>query len=206
MIETKIETFTLPPLPYEQNALEPYISGKTVSLHYGKHHQGYVSKLNELVLGTEFAELKLEEIIAKTSVGRNQETLFNNAAQVWNHNFYWNSLTPEGGKKPTGELERNIEISFGSYENLIQKFAETGMSQFGSGWVWLVKEDGKLRIFQTPDAENPISERRGTALLALDVWEHAYYLDYENRRNDYLARVLDKLINWNFAAENFSRK
>ncbi len=206
MIQTKTESFTLPPLPYEQNALEPYISARTLSFHYGKHHQAYVNKLNELVLGSELAELKLEEIITKTCEDGNKGAIFNNAAQVWNHNFYWNSLLPKGGKKPSGELGRKIEISFGNYENFISAFAQAGMAQLGSGWVWLVKEHGILKITKTSNAGNPISQGRGTPLLALDVWEHAYYLDYQNRRNDYLTTILDKLMNWNFAAENFSRK
>jgi Fe-Mn family superoxide dismutase len=205
MIQTKMEPFTLPPLPYGQNALEPYISARTLGFHYGKHHQAYVDKLNDLVSGSEFAELKLEEVIAKTSGDINKEAIFNNAAQVWNHTFYWNSLSPEGGGKPFGELGKKIESSFGSYENFIKEFAQAGMDQFGSGWVWIVKEGGLLKITKTSNAGNPISQGRGTALLALDVWEHAYYLDYQNRRNDYLATILDKLINWNFAAENFGR-
>lgn len=205
MIQTKMEFFTLPALPYEQNALEPHISAKTISVHYGKHHQGYVDHLNELVSETEFEGLKLEMLIAKTSGRAGKADIFNNAAQVWNHTFYWNSLSPEGGKKPSGELGRKIDMGFGSYENFIREFAQAGTAYFGSGWVWLVKESGMLKIIQTSNAANPISQGRGTPLLALDVWEHAYYLDYENRRNDYLAAVLDKLINWNFAAENFNQ-
>ena len=202
---TKTEPFTLPPLPYDQNALEPHVSAKTISIHYGKHHQGYADRLNELVFDTEFADMKLETLITKTSGRTGKSDIFNNAAQVWNHTFYWNSLSPEGGKKPSGELEHKIELCFGSYENLIRKFSEAGMGQFGSGWVWLVKESGPLKVMQTSNAANPISQGRGKPLLALDVWEHAYYLDYENRRNDYLTAVLDKLINWNFVAENFSQ-
>lgn len=202
----KTKYFTLPPLPYEQNALEPYISARTLDFHYGKHHQAYVNKLNEIVSGSKFSKLKLEEVIAKTSGRGNQEAIFNNAAQVWNHTFYWNSLTPKGGRKPSGALGRKIEVNFGSYENFIQKFTQAGIDQFGSGWVWLVKEGSALKITKTSNAESPISQGRGTPLLAFDVWEHAYYLDYQNRRNDYLAVVLDKLIHWNFAAENFNQK
>lgn len=204
MIQSKPEPFTLPPLPYAQNALEPRISAHTVDFHYRKHHQAYVSQLNELVSGSEFAELKLEEIIAKTAGDGSKEAIFNNAAQIWNHTFYWHSLAPEGGMKPSGELGRSIEAGFGSYENFIKEFAQAGMAQFGSGWVWLVKEGGILKITKTGNAANPISQGRGTPLLGLDVWEHAYYLDYQNRRNDYLAAILDKLINWNFAAKNFA--
>lgn len=206
MIQTKTEPFILPALPYEQNALAPFISARTLSFHYGKHHQAYVNKLNELVSGSPFAELKLEEVIAKTAGDGNQGALFNNASQVWNHSFYWNSLSPGGGRKPSGELGRKIEISFRSYENFIKEFAQAGTDQFGSGWVWLVKEGGMLKITKTSNAGNPISQGRGTALLCLDVWEHAYYLDYQNRRNDYLIAILDKLINWDFAAENFDKK
>ncbi len=203
MIQTKANLFTLPPLPFAQNALEPYISSRTLGFHYGQHHQAYVDKLNELVSGSEFAELKLEEIIARTSGDGNRGVIFNNAAQVWNHNFYWNSLAPQGGKKPSGELGRMLQINFGSYENFIREFALAGMAQFGSGWVWLVKDSGTLKIVKTRNADNPMALGKGKALLALDVWEHAYYLDYQNRRNDYLRTVLDQLMNWNFAAENF---
>src|SRR3989338_4650138 len=205
MIQTKTAPFTLPALPYEQNALEPGICGRVIGLNYGKHHQAYVNKLNELAAGSEFADLTLEEIIAKTSGDGFQAALFNNAAQAWNHTFYWNSLSPDGGGKPSGELGRKIEISFGSYENFIREFVQAGMDQFGSGWVWLVQEGNDLKITKTSNAGNPLSQGRGPALLALDVWEHAYYLDYQNRRNDYLTTILDKLINWNFAAENSSR-
>lgn len=206
MIQAKAESYILPPLPYEHNALEPYISARTLSIHHGKHHQGYVDKLNELVTGGEFAEMHLEAIIAQTAGNHTQESLFNNAAQIWNHNFYWNSLAPAGEKKPSGELRRKIESNFGSYENFIQKFAQAGMSQFGSGWVWLIRDGEYLKIMKTTNAENPISQMRGTPLLALDVWEHAYYLDYQNRRSDYLEAILDKLIHWNFAAENLNKK
>jgi len=197
--------FVLAPLPYKQDALEPYLSAMTLEFHYGQHHQSYLHKLNELAAGTAFSGMKLEEIILKSSADRNQAALFNNAAQVWNHTFYWNSLCPEGGGKPAGLLRGEIDACFGSYENFVSEFAKTGMEQFGSGWVWLVKKDNGLRIIKTADAENPISQAQGTALLALDVWEHAYYLDFQNRRNKYLAVILDKLINWNFAAENFNK-
>lgn len=205
MNKIKTECFVLPPLPYAKNALGPYISTAAVELHYGKHHQGYVDKLNELVSESDFAGLELPELIVKTSGKAEQTALFNNAAQVWNHTFYWNSLAPGGTKKPNGKFGRRIESSFGDYDIFMKKFAQAGMDQFGSGWVWLVKEDDLLKIIKTSNAENPLSERRGTALLCMDVWEHAYYPDYQNRRNDYLAAVLDKLINWNFASENFSK-
>ncbi|OGW68920.1 MAG: superoxide dismutase [Omnitrophica bacterium GWA2_50_21] len=205
MIKTKAEPFTLPVLPYEQNELEPYLSARMIGFHHGKHHQSYVNKLNELVSGSELAELKLEEIIVKTAGDANQRDIFNNAAQAWNHTFCWNSLSPVGGRKMSGAFGRKIEDSFGSYENFVKEFSQAGMEQFGSGWVWLVKEDGILKIVKTPNAENPISQGRGIALLTLDVWEHAYYLDYQSRRNDYLTTVLEKLINWNFAVENLEK-
>lgn len=205
MTQIKTEFYTLPLLPYRLDALEPWISAKTLEIHYGKHHQTYVDKLNELVLETRYADMTLEEVIAATSASSNREAIFHNAAQVWNHNFYWNSLSPEGGKKPSGDLGRKIEISFGGYENFIKEFAAAGMSQFGSGWVWLIRDGSSLKITKTSNAENPISQMRGAPLLVLDVWEHAYYLDYQNRRSDYLAAILDKLINWNFATENFNR-
>ncbi len=205
MIETKPKSFILSALPYEQNALEPYISAKTLSYHYHKHHQGYVDKLNELVLGTELEVLSLEEIIAQTAGHAEKAGIFNNAAQVWNHNFYWNSLSPKGGGKPTGELARKIDLTFTNQDNFLKEFAEAGLTDFGSGWAWLVEDRGALRIVKTSNAENPLSLGLGTALLALDVWEHAYYLDYQNRRNDYLKAILEKLIYWPFAEMNLAR-
>jgi len=205
MSTTKTQPFTLTPLPYAGNALDPCISASTIDFHYGKHHQAYVRKLNELVSGTEFSELKLEEIIVKTAGVKSQSEIFNNAAQVWNHSFYWNSLTPKGGNRPTGELGQKIESRFGSYDSFIKEFADKGTQQFGSGWLWLVKENGVLKIIKTANAENPLSQKRGRALLGIDVWEHAYYLDFQNRRNDYLSVILDKLLNWDFAVENFNQ-
>jgi Fe-Mn family superoxide dismutase len=204
MEQTKSGSFTLPALPYEENALEPVISAKTLSFHYGKHHQAYVNKLNELVSGTEFADMKLEDVIAKTAGRADKAGIFNNAAQVWNHTFYWNCLSPKGGGKPSGQIGRKIAADFGSYENFIKQFAEAGIAQFGSGWVWLVEDEGVLKIIKTPNAENPMSQKKGKALLVLDVWEHAYYLDYQNRRNDYLKTVIEKLISWEFAEKNLS--
>jgi superoxide dismutase, Fe-Mn family len=203
MIKTAF--FALPALPYDRAALEPYLSAQALDFHHGKHHQAYVDKLNDLVAGSPFAESSIETIISKTAGEANYAGLFNNAAQVWNHNFYWNSLSPEGSHKLSGELERKIEINFGGYENFIAKFAQAGMDQFGNGWVWLVKEGGLLKITKTSNAANPLSQGRGTALLALDVWEHAYYLDYQDRRNEYLVNLLSKLINWDFAVENYNK-
>lgn len=204
MNQTKSEAFTLPALPYEQNALEPCISARTLEFHYGKHHLAYVNKLNKLISGSVLEGLTLEEIIARTTGDADQAAIFDNAAQVWNHNFYWNSLSPKGGGAPTGALGKKIEASFKSYEKFIREFSQAGMDQFGSGWVWLVHDGNALKVVKTANARNPMSQGLGTPLLTLDVWEHAYYLDYQNRRKDYLASILDKLINWDFAAENFS--
>ena len=202
MAQTKSESFTLPALPYEANALEPVISAKTLSFHYGKHHQAYVNKLNELTADTAFASMKLEDVIVKTAGLADKAGIFNNAAQVWNHTFYWKSLSPKGGGRPTGKIGDKINADFGSYENFVKQFAEAGLAQFGSGWVWLVEDGGVLKIVKTPNAENPMSQKKGKALLVIDVWEHGYYLDYQNRRGDYLKTVIDKLLNWDFAAEN----
>jgi len=202
MAQTKSESFTLPALPYEANALEPVISAKTLDFHYGKHHQAYVNKLNELTADTAFASMKLEDVIVKTAGLADKAGIFNNAAQVWNHTFYWNSLSPKGGGRPTGKIGDKINADFGSYENFVKQFAEAGLAQFGSGWVWLVEDGGVLKIVKTPNAENPMSQKKGKALLVIDVWEHGYYLDYQNRRGDYLKTVIDKLLNWDFAAEN----
>jgi Fe-Mn family superoxide dismutase len=204
MVQTKSGSFVLPALPYAENALEPVISARTLSFHYGKHHQAYVNKLNELVAGTELAGLKLEDIIVKTAGQPDKAGIFNNAAQVWNHAFYWNSLSPKSGGKPSGQIAKKIDAAFGSYENFIKQFADAGGAQFGSGWVWLVEDGGVLKILKTPNAENPMSLKKGTAILVLDVWEHAYYLDYQNRRADYLKTVIDKLINWDFAEKNLT--
>ncbi len=205
MTPAKAKPFVLSALPYEQNALAPYISAETLKFHYHKHHRAYLDKLNELVSGTEFEALELEQVIAKTAGHADKAGIFNNAAQVWNHDFYWNSLSPKGGGKPTGELGRKIEADFGGYEKFLKEFAEAGMTDFGSGWAWLVEDHGTLKITKTSNAENPLSQGQGKALLALDVWEHAYYLDYQNRRNDYLKTILDKLIHWHFAQDAFGR-
>lgn len=202
MTQTKAAPFALSVLPYAQDALEPCISAKALSFHYGKHHKGYVDKLNELVLGTGYEDMKLEELILKTAGHTDKAGIFNNAAQVWNHDFYWNSLSPKGGGKPTGDLGRKIEDNFGNYENFLKEFIEAGKTHFGSGWAWLVEDRGVLKITKTSNAENPLSQEQGKALLTLDVWEHAYYLDYQNRRNDYLKTILDKLVNWHFAEMN----
>lgn len=189
--------FELPPLPYAQDALEPHCSAKTLSFHHGKHHQAYVSKTNELIAGTDNASKSLEEII-KSSSG----TLFNQATQVWNHTFFWNCMKPGGGGKPSGALAGAIDKAFGSFDKFKEEFKAKGVGQFGSGWVWLVKDGGELKILGTGNADTPMAKGQ-TAILTCDVWEHAYYLDYQNRRPDFLQAFLDHLANWDFAAKNY---
>jgi len=200
----KIESaaaYVLPTLPYADNALDPAISAKTISFHYGKHHKGYADNLNKLVAGTEFAGMPLEKIIAATAGKADKAAIFNNASQAWNHTFYWNSLTPKGGGEPPAALKQKIEASFGSVDACKKELAAAATAQFGSGWVWLVLDGGKLKVVKTSNADSPLTKGM-KPLLTIDVWEHAYYLDYQNRRADYVTAVLDKLINWRFAAEN----
>ena len=183
-------THVLPKLPYSPEALEPHISSKTIEYHYGKHHMTYVKKLNDLISGTPFEEASLEDIIRKADGG-----IFNNGAQVWNHTFYWEGFSPEGGGEPAGELMNAIEKDFGSFEKFKEAFTNASVTLFGSGWCWLVKnQDGKLEIVQTSNAENPLRDGK-TPLLTCDVWEHAYYLDYQNRRPEYLGAFW-KIVNW----------
>jgi Fe-Mn family superoxide dismutase len=196
--------FVLPPLPYGDAALEPVISARTLGFHYGKHHQGYVNNLNKLVAGTEMAEMSLEKIILGTAGAPEKAGLFNNAAQVWNHTFYWAGMKPNGGGKPGGTLAEKIDADFGGFDLLRKELAAAAGGQFGSGWAWLVLDGGKLKVVKTGNADNPLT-RGMKPLLAIDVWEHAYYLDYQNRRGDYVNAVIDKLINWDFAAENLAR-
>ncbi|HEY4265831.1 MAG TPA: superoxide dismutase [Micropepsaceae bacterium] len=200
---TESKPFTLAPLPYDEGALAPTISAKTMSFHYGKHHKAYVDKLNGLVAGTKYAAMKLEEIVKATSGDSSQQEIFNNAGQAWNHAFFWNCLSPQGGR-PAGGLMRAVERDFGSYEAFQEEFAKKGVSQFGSGWVWLVADGDKLSIQKTPDAKSPMAEGK-RCLLTIDVWEHAYYLDYQNKRPDFLKAVVETLLNWDFAAQNFER-
>jgi len=190
-------SFELPKLPYAMDGLQPYISVKTLEYHYGKHHQTYVDNLNKLVPGTAFEGASLEDIIKKADGG-----IFNNGAQVWNHTFYWNCLNPKGGGDPKGNLGDAIKKEFGSYEEFKQKFTNAGLTLFGSGWAWLVKnEEGKLQIIQESNAGNPL--RNGlTPLLTLDVWEHAYYLDQQNRRGDYISAFWS-LVDWNAVSDRF---
>lgn len=190
-----------PALPYAENALEPVISAKTIGFHYGKHHKAYVDNLNKLIAGTGFEGLPLEEIVKKTAGKPEHAGIFNNAAQAWNHTFLWNSLTTSGGGKPSGVLMKMIEESFGSFDDFLKEFTEAAKTQFGSGWAWLVLEGNKLKVMKTPNAETPLT-MGVTPLLTIDVWEHAYYLDYQNKRPEYVTIVLDKLINWEFAADN----
>jgi Fe-Mn family superoxide dismutase len=194
----------LPPLPYADNALDPVISANTIAFHYGKHHKGYVDNLNKLIVGTEFADLPLEKIIAAT-VGKAEKTaIFNNAAQTWNHTFYWSSLKPKGGGEPPAVLKKRMEATFGSVEACKKELATAATTQFGSGWVWLVLVGDKLKVAKTSNADVPLTQGM-KPLLNIDVWEHAYYLDYQNRRVDYVNAVLDKLINWSFAADNLDQ-
>ncbi|HBZ30660.1 MAG TPA: superoxide dismutase [Fe] [Nitrosomonas nitrosa] len=196
-------TYVLAPLPYADNALEPVISAHTLSFHYGKHHKAYVDNLNKLVADTPLAGKSLEEIIKATAGQADKAGIFNNAAQVWNHMFYWHSLNPKGGGEPPAALKQKIEASFGSVDACKKEFANAAVTQFGSGWVWLVQEGDKLAIAKTSNADSPIT-KNSRPLLTIDVWEHAYYLDYQNRRPDYVNTILDKLINWEFAAANLS--
>lgn len=194
-------TFTLMPLPFAKDALTPHMSAQTLEFHHEKHHKTYVDTLNKLIVGTTFANASLEEII-KTTADNNENTkIFNNAAQVWNHNFFWHCLSPKGGK-PSGNIARQIDKAFGNLDDFKTKFKEAATSQFGSGWAWLVlDENGTLKITKTGNAVNPLVERQKT-LLTCDVWEHAYYLDYQNRRADMVDVFLDKLINWEFVEQN----
>lgn len=193
--------FTLPDLPYAQNALEPYISANTLGFHHGKHHQAYVTNLNNLVKDTDLANMTLEEIIKKTAGDAGKAGVFNNAAQVWNHTFYWHSMKPNGGGAPKGKIADKINADFGSFDKFKEEFKNAGATQFGSGWAWLVLENGKLKVTKTPNADLPMVHGQ-TALLTMDVWEHAYYLDFQNRRPDYITTFLDKLVNWEFAEKN----
>jgi superoxide dismutase, Fe-Mn family len=192
---------TLPPLPYAENALEPTITAKTMGFHYGKHHKAYLDNLNKLIAGSEYADLPLDKIITSTAGKPEIQALFNNAAQTWNHTFYWNSMKPKGGGEPPAALKQRIEASFGTVDACRKELAAAALSQFGSGWAWLVIDKEMLKVVKTANAEIPIT-MGFTPLLAIDVWEHAYYLDYQNRRADYVNAVLDKLINWEFALQN----
>jgi Fe-Mn family superoxide dismutase len=190
--------FELPPLPYAKDALAPHISEETLEYHYGKHHQTYVTNLNKMVEGTDFANSSLEEIIMNSEAG-----VFNNSAQVWNHTFYWSSMTPDGGGAPTGEVADAINSAFGSYDSFVEKFKEAATTQFGSGWAWLVDSGSGLEIMKTANADLPM-KHNAKALLTIDVWEHAYYIDFRNARPNYISTFVDSLINWEFVAANMA--
>ena len=197
--------FILPKLPYAEDALAPVISAKTISFHYGKHHATYIKTLNELITGTAYEALSLDEIVVRAASDKEAaaKKIFNNAAQAWNHDFYWHSMTPKGDA-PAGKIKDALETSFGGLDAFKKVFSQAALGQFGSGWAWLVKgKDGALKIEATSNADTPIAHG-GTPLLVADVWEHAYYLDYQNRRPDHVAAWLDKLVNWSFAEKNLN--
>ena len=194
----------LPSLPYAVDALEPHISRKTLEIHHGRHHRAYVEKTQSLVAGTPLAAASLEEIVAKTAGKKAKAALFNNAAQAWNHTFYWSSLSPQGGGAPSGDLADLIDRDFASHAAFVDAFKAAAIGQFGSGWAWLVLDGGRLAIAATSNADTPLA-RDQVPLLTVDVWEHAYYLDYQNRRADYVATFLDKLANWDFASRNLEQ-
>ncbi len=188
-------------LPYKKDELAPYISANTLEFHYGKHHKTYVDNLNKLIAGTDLAEKPLEEIIKISTKDAAKAGIFNNAAQVWNHSFYWQSLKKKGGGKPSGAIAAKINSTWGSYDKFAEELKNAGVTQFGSGWAWLVLEGSQLKITKTANADTPLAHGQ-KALLTIDVWEHAYYLDYQNKRPDYLAAVIQNLINWDFVNAN----
>ena len=195
--------YELPPLPYDYTALEPSISQNTLEFHHDKHHAAYVSKYNDAVKGTELDSKPIEEVIKTIAGNPEKQGLFNNAAQAWNHSFYWQCMKPSGGGTPTGELAKKIEADFGSFEKFAAAFKAAGATQFGSGWAWLVKDGDRLKVTKTLNAENPLTSGQ-IPLLTMDVWEHAYYLDYQNKRPAYIDDFLGKLVNWDFVAKNFA--
>lgn len=187
----------LPDLPYPHDALEPFISARTLEFHHGKHHHTYVQNANKLIAGTEFEKMDEVSIIKKTAGDSSKVGIFNNVAQAWNHAFYWKCMKPQGGGKPTGAIAQKIAEDFGSYEKFVEELKNAGATQFGSGWAWLIIEGKKLKVVKTANADTPIAHGL-KSLLTVDVWEHAYYLDYQNRRPDYLTTFVEKLINWDF--------
>lgn len=194
-------TIQLPELPYAKDALAPHISAQTLEFHHDKHHAAYVTNTNKFVAGTELADRSLEEIIRAAAASPDKKALFNNSAQVWNHTFFWNCMAPNGGGKPSGEAAERIQQDFGGYDAFADKFHTTAVGQFGSGWAWLVLDGGKLKVESTANADLPLAHGK-TALLTCDVWEHAYYLDYQNRRPDFVKVFLEKLVNWSFVNQN----
>ena len=189
----------LPQLPYADIALEPHYSAKTISFHYGKHHKAYVDNLGKLIAGTPLESASLDELVLASAGDASKVGVFNNAAQVWNHTFFWNCMKPAGGGRPQGEVAKRIDAAFGSYEKFAEQFKATAVGRFGSGWGWLVADGGALKIVSTANADTPMTSKQ-TALLTVDVWEHAYYLDYQNRRKDFVQAFVDHLANWDFAA------
>jgi superoxide dismutase, Fe-Mn family len=199
------QAIALSPLPFDQGALAPVISANTLAFHYGKHHKTYVDTLNKLIVGTEFADMPLESIVKAAAGDSDHAAIFNNAAQAWNHAFYWKSLRPKGGGEPPAELKKLMETSFGGVDQCKKELSKAAVALFGSGWAWLVQDGEKLKIVKTPDAMTPLTGGP-KPLLTIDVWEHAYYLDYQNRRVDHVNALLDKLANWEFAAENLGKR
>lgn len=197
--------FTQSPLPYDFNALEPYgMKGETFEYHYGKHHKAYVDNLNKLTDGTELADKSLEELITLAAGDASKVGIFNNAGQVWNHNFFWFSLKPAGGGTPTGELAAKINQDFGSFDKFKEEFTTAATTQFGSGWAWLIDDAGTLKVIKTANADSPLAHGK-KALLTLDVWEHAYYIDFRNARPAYIKNFIDQLANWDFASEQYAK-
>jgi Fe-Mn family superoxide dismutase len=196
--------FELPPLPYPKNALEPHISERTMDFHHGRHHQAYVTNLNNLIQGQPFERQSLEDIIKGTYKDSSKTGVFNNAAQVWNHTFFWHSMKPQGGGAPSGDIAAAIDRDCGGLDKFKEQFKAAAVGQFGSGWAWLVADNRQLKIISTPNAVDPLAEGQ-TALLTCDVWEHAYYLDYQNRRPDFVQTFIDHLINWDFVAQNLAK-
>jgi Fe-Mn family superoxide dismutase len=190
-------------LPYEYTALEPHISKRTLEFHHDKHHAAYVNNFNAAAKGTELDKLSIEAVIKATANDASKAGIFNNAAQAWNHTFYWNSMKPKGGGTPTGELAKKIDSDLGGFAKFVEAFKNAGATQFGSGWAWLVLDAGKLAVTKTPNAETPLAKGQ-VPLITMDVWEHAYYLDFQNRRPDYITTFLEHLVNWDFAAKNLA--
>ncbi len=195
--------YELPDLPYAYTALEPHISKSTLEFHHDKHHAGYVNKFNAAVKGTDFDSQPIEAVITSIADKPDCSGLFNNAAQAWNHTFYWESMKPDGGGKPSGELAKKIDADFGGYDQFAEAFKSAGATQFGSGWAWLVLDGGTLKVTKTLNAVNPLTHNQ-VPLLTMDVWEHAYYLDYQNQRPEYISTFLNELVNWDFAAQNLA--
>jgi Fe-Mn family superoxide dismutase len=195
--------YELPSLPYDYKALEPLISHSTLEFHHDKHHAAYVSKYNDAVKGTELDNKLIEEVIKMVAGDESKSGLFNNAAQAWNHTFYWQCMKPRGGGTPTGELAQKIDADFGSFEKFVEAFKNAGATQFGSGWAWLVLDNGTLKVTKTLNADNPLTSGQ-VPLLTMDVWEHAYYLDYQNKRPAYIDQFVGGLVNWDFVAQNLA--